>query len=75
MSVNKHFISLKCTTQKVNADNAKPSAYYFYVKTKVSVDFQICISVPLMFYAPLPLTNKTMILSKSHSNMILRRNY
>ena len=27
--------------------NAKPSAYYFYVKTKVSVKFHICISVPL----------------------------
>ena len=29
--------------------NAKPSAYFFYVKTKMSVDFQICISVPLCF--------------------------
>ena len=28
--------------------NAKPLAYYFCVKTKMSVDFQICISVPLM---------------------------
>ena len=27
--------------------NAKPSAYYFYLKTKISVDFQICISVHL----------------------------
>ena len=26
---------------------AKASAYYFYVKTKISVDFQICISVQL----------------------------
>ena len=26
--------------------NVKPSAY-FYVKTKISVDFQICISIPL----------------------------
>ena len=25
----------------------KPSAYYLYVKTKISVNFQICISVPL----------------------------
>ena len=25
----------------------KPLAYYFYVKAKISVDFQICISVPL----------------------------
>ena len=29
--------------------NAKTSAYYFYVKTIISVDFQICISVPLIF--------------------------
>ena len=28
--------------------NVKHSAYYFYVKTKVSVDLQTCISVPLM---------------------------
>ena len=36
-------------TQKVNiAINAKPFAYYFYVKTKTSVDLQICISVLLM---------------------------
>ena len=28
--------------------NVKPSAYYFYVKTKVPVDFQICIGAPLM---------------------------
>ena len=34
-------------TQKVNAVMLKPSAYYFYVKTKIYVDFQICISVPL----------------------------
>ena len=27
--------------------NAKPSAYYFHVKPKISVDFRICISVPL----------------------------
>ena len=28
--------------------NAKPLAYYFYVKTKTSVELHICISVPLM---------------------------
>ena len=28
--------------------NAKPSAFYFYVKTKIWLHFQICISVPLM---------------------------
>ena len=27
----------------------KPSAYHIYVKTKISVDFQICISVPVTF--------------------------
>ena len=27
--------------------NAKPSAYYLYVKTKISLDFYICISVTL----------------------------
>ena len=26
--------------------NVKPSGYCFYVNTKISVDFQICISVP-----------------------------
>ena len=27
--------------------NAKPLAYYFYVKTKITIDFQICINVKL----------------------------
>ena len=27
--------------------NAKPSAYHFYVKKKILVDFHICIAVPL----------------------------
>ena len=27
--------------------NAKPLAYCFYVKTKILIDFDICISVPL----------------------------
>ena len=27
--------------------NAKPSAYYFCVRTKISLNFRICISVPL----------------------------
>ena len=36
-------------TQKVNAAvMAKLSAHYFYLKTNISVDFQICISVPLI---------------------------
>ena len=30
--------------------NAKPSAYYFYVRTKISAEFYICISVPLILF-------------------------
>ena len=30
--------------------NAEPSAYYFYVKRKILVDFHICISVPLLIF-------------------------
>ena len=33
--------------ENLDKKNAKPSAYYFYVKTKMSVDFHICIIVPL----------------------------
>ena len=29
--------------------NVKPSAYYFYVKTKIIADFDFCISVPLIY--------------------------
>ena len=48
MFVNKHFIYLGAHNSKIKSCcNAKPSANYFYVKTKISVDFQICISVPL----------------------------
>ena len=48
MFVNKHFIILGVHISKSKrCYNAKPSAYYFYVKTKLSVDFRICISVPL----------------------------
>ena len=34
--------------KKVNAVimRNEPSAYYFYMKIKISVDIQICISVP-----------------------------
>ena len=34
-------------SQNVKHLNAKFSAYYFYVKTKILPDFRICISVPL----------------------------
>ena len=36
-----------CISQKLKCYNAKLSVYYFYVKTKILVDFHICISVPL----------------------------
>ena len=43
-------ISWERITQKVNAViMPKPSAYHIYVKTKISIDFQICISVPVTF--------------------------
>ena len=29
--------------------NVKSSTYYFHMKTKILADFQICISVPLIF--------------------------
>ena len=35
-------------SQKVRSCNAESYAYYFYVKTKISVEFHIGISVPLM---------------------------
>ena len=50
MFVNKHFIYLGCVPYISESKQyyiAKPSAYYFYVKTKVLTDFHICISVPL----------------------------
>ena len=34
--------------------NAKPSAYHFYVKTKILVDFHICIIVPLRISSTCP---------------------
>ena len=52
MFVNKHFIYLGCSKSKCCYD-VKPSAYYFYVKTKMFVDFHICISVPLAIFAKL----------------------
>ena len=49
MFVNKHFIYLGCASSKSKCCyHAEPSAYYFYVKTNISIDFQICISVPLI---------------------------
>ena len=31
--------------------NAKPSAYYLYIETKVPADFQICINEPLISHS------------------------
>ena len=48
MFVNKRFyISDAYMSKSQRCYNAKRSPYYFYVKTKISVDFHICISVPL----------------------------
>ena len=47
-------------TQKVNAVIMQKLRHNFHVKTKVSLDFQICISVPLMIHEnELTLFNRT----------------
>ena len=49
MFVNKHFTNTSVDISKSKRfQNAKPSAYYFYVKPKMSLDFQIYIGVPLI---------------------------
>ena len=46
--VNKYFIYLECVYLRIKKPhNARHSAYYFHVKTKIMVDFHICVSVPL----------------------------
>ena len=48
MFVNKHFISANVYISKSKrCYNAKPLAYYFYMRTKISLNFHFCISVPL----------------------------
>ena len=42
-------ISHACISQSVKGFNVKSSTYYFHVTTKILADFQICISVPLIF--------------------------
>ena len=42
-----HIISGAHNAKSKCCYDAKPSAYYFQVKTKISVDFQICISLSL----------------------------
>ena len=48
MFVNKHLLHLRWVYLKSKqCYNVKPLAYYIYVKTKILIDFDICISVPL----------------------------
>ena len=51
MFVKKHFnISDVHNSKSKYYCNAKLSAYYLYIEINVSVDFQICISEPLISY-------------------------
>ena len=46
--VNKHFINMgEYMSKSKRCYNAKPAAYYFYIRTKIPLIFCICISVPL----------------------------
>ena len=49
MFVNKPFtyLSRALISKSKRCFNLKSSTYYFHIKTKISADFQICISVPL----------------------------
>ena len=48
--VNKHFINKgEYISKSKRCYNAKPSAYYFYMRTNITLNFCICISIPLMF--------------------------
>ena len=50
--VNKRFMTMVAHNAKSEwYYNAKSWAYYFYVNTKISLDFQICISVPSRKYS------------------------
>ena len=45
--VNKHFINTGTYISKSKQFyNAKPPAFYFYMRTKIPLSFRICISVP-----------------------------
>ena len=58
MFLNKHFINAGVyISERKQFHNAKPSTYYFYMKTKIPFNFRICIRVPLM----LPATNRVAI--------------
>ena len=44
--VNKHFINKgEYISKSKRCYNAKPAAYYFYIRTKILLNFCICISV------------------------------
>ena len=46
--VNKHFINKGVYISKSKrCCNVKPSAYYFYTRTKIPLSFCICVSAPL----------------------------
>ena len=49
MVVNKLFTYLQCVFLNKRCFNVKSSTYYFHMKTKKLVDFQICINVHLIF--------------------------
>ena len=44
---NISYISGAYTSKSKRCYYVKPSDYFFYVKTKITVEFHICISVPL----------------------------
>ena len=51
MFISKYFTYFTCISQKVkHCVNVKSSTYYFYVKTKILPNFQICISVHSIFF-------------------------
>ena len=49
--------------------NAKPSAFYFYVKTKILVDFHTSISVPLSEAFSYPITSMPVSIASLHSSL------
>ena len=49
MFVNKYISGVYISKNK-QCHNVKPTTYHFYVKTKILVDFHICISVTLKVY-------------------------
>ena len=48
-SSNINLKSERFRKSKFSLSKVKYSTYYFHIKTKILVDFQICISVPLRY--------------------------